>query len=78
MSDVLASGAIYFDIKTKRQMVGVDIYVFMSLCLMFGVSGAIFLTKRQKDRLLGLIFCFYVFMSDVGRLATYGCRAAKE
>ena len=24
-----------------------------------------FLTKRHKDRLLGLIFCFYVFMSDV-------------
>ena len=24
------------------------------------------------------IFCFYVFMSDVGRFTTYGRRAAKE
>ena len=36
-------GAIhFFDIKTKRQMVGVDIYVFMSLCLDVLASGAIF------------------------------------
>ena len=28
--------AAFFDKKTKRQMVGVDIYVFMSLCLMLG------------------------------------------
>ncbi|MDE6240521.1 MAG: hypothetical protein K2M54_11130 [Muribaculaceae bacterium] len=45
MSDILASGAIFFDKKTKRQIVGVD---------------------------------NFVFMSDVGRLATYGRSAAKE
>ena len=42
--DVLASGAIFFDIKTKRQMFRVDIYVFMSLCLMFWQAVLYFLT----------------------------------
>ena len=39
-------------------MVWVDIYVFMSLCLMFWQAVLYFLTKRQKDRCLGLIFLF--------------------
>ena len=52
-------GAIhFFCIKTKREIVRVDIYVFMSLCLTFeGLSLHFFdiKTKRQMD---GVDFCF--------------------
>ena len=52
-------GAIhFFDIKTKRQIVRVDIFVFMSLCLMFWQAVLYFLTKRQ---IVGVDI--YVFMS---------------
>ena len=43
MSDILGKPCYIFDKKTKRQMGGV-IFVFMSLCLIFWASGAIFLT----------------------------------
>ncbi|MDE6239562.1 MAG: hypothetical protein K2M54_06180, partial [Muribaculaceae bacterium] len=58
-------GAIYFfDIKTKRQMVRVDIYVFMSLCLMFGgIVATFFLHKGEKTDCWG---CIVLVLSGYG------------
>ena len=48
-------------------MDGVDIYVFMSLCLMLGEIEVIYLDKKTKRQMVGVIICFYVFVSDVWR-----------
>ena len=44
-------------------MDGVDIYVFMSLCLMLGEIEVIYLDKKTKRQMVGgdfLFLCLYV------------------